>query len=197
METNVPLKIITYPHSTLRHKSSPVKRVDAELRGMIAEMMDLMYEAKGVGLAANQVNIPLRFFVCNPTGTKGDDEFVFINPVISKQKGTAEGEEGCLSMPGLHEMVRRPDSIHVQAYDLSGKEISLDLDGFFSRVVQHETDHLDGVLFIDRLTDAVRISLEEDLEELSLDFQNQRTCGNIPDDDGLAEHRREMEKRYA
>jgi peptide deformylase len=192
----VSLQIITYPHSTLRHKSVPVKRVDAELRGMIAEMIDLMYDAKGVGLAANQVNIPLRFFVCNPTGTKGEDEFVFINPIISKPKGNAEGEEGCLSIPGLYEPVRRPEAVHVEAYDLAGNEISLDLDGFFSRVVQHETDHLDGVLFIDRLSDTAKIDVEDKLYEFVLDFQNQRTSGTMPDENAQAEHRRQLEVRY-
>lgn len=190
------LQIITYPHSTLRHKSVPLKRVDAKLRGMISEMLELMYEAKGVGLAANQVNIPLRFFVCNPTGTKGEDEFVFINPVISKPKGTAEAEEGCLSMPGLYEPVKRPEAVHVEAYDLSGNQIALDLNGFFARVVQHETDHLDGVLFIDRLSETAIVDAEDSLEELRLDFQNQQASGVVPPDEVLSEHRRQLEARY-
>ena len=192
----VPLQIINYPHSTLRHKSVPVKKVDAELRDMIGEMFGLMYEAKGVGLAANQVGIPLRFFVCNPTGKKGEEEFIFINPVISKPKGNAVGEEGCLSIPGVYEDVRRPESIHVEAYDLSGNAISMDLDGFFSRIVQHETDHLDGVLFIDRLSETTRADVDGQLYEFELDFQNQVTSGSIPNDEELAQHRLEMEKRY-
>ena len=193
---DVPLQIIHYPHSTLRHKSVPVRKVDAELRGMIAEMVELMYEAKGVGLAANQVNIPLRFFVCNPTASRDDEEFVFINPVISKPKGNAAGEEGCLSIPGLYEEVRRPDSIHVEAYDLSGNAISMDLDGFFSRVVQHETDHLDGVLFIDRLSETARADMDGKLYEFELDFKNRLESGNSPSEDEVAKHRLELEKRY-
>ena len=192
----MPLQIIHYPHSTLREKSLPVKRVDAELREMIAEMIELMYEARGVGLAANQVNIPLRFFVCNPTGDRSETEYVFINPIISKPKGNAEAEEGCLSMPGLHENVRRPAAIHVEAYDLSGNAISMDLDGFFARVVQHETDHLDGVLFVDRLSETARADVDGQLYELELDFNSQRTSGNIPDEPTIEEHRRQLQERY-
>ncbi|MCA9215977.1 MAG: peptide deformylase [Planctomycetales bacterium] len=192
----VSLQIIHYPHSTLRFKSVPVMRVDAELKNMAAEMLELMYEAEGVGLAANQVNIPLRFFVCNPTGQKGEPDFVFINPIISKPKGNAVRQEGCLSIPGLYEDVRRPDSIHVEAYDLSGNEINMDLKGFFSRVVQHETDHLDGVLFIDRLSETARADVDGDLCEFELAHDSAITSGNIPSEAELEKHRLELTQRY-
>src|SRR3954470_20662973 len=145
------LKIIQYPHPTLRHVSKPLKRVDAELRDIIKRMFELMYEAKGVGLAANQVDLPYRFFVANPTGDpeKKEEEVVFINPVLSKQKGSAEAEEGCLSPPGLYADVMRAEKVTVDAYDLSGTPVHIAATGFLARVVQHETDHLDGRLFID------------------------------------------------
>ena len=121
---------------------------------IVAEMFDLMYAAKGVGLAANQVDLPYRLFVinldCDPGAT--EKEFVFINPVLRSHKGIAEAEEGCLSLPGLYGDVRRPEHVVLNAYNLPGQEVTLELDGLFARAVQHEVDHLDGVLFIDRLS---------------------------------------------
>ena len=97
------MQIITYPHYTLRYKSQPLTRVDAALRKLVAEMFDLMYEANGVGLAGNQVDLPLRLFVVNMAAEPGEgEELVFINPVLSQPKGKEEGEEGCLSLPGLY-----------------------------------------------------------------------------------------------
>ena len=152
-DTALELEIIHYPHPTLRHVSKPLKRVDAELREMIAQMFLLMYEHEGVGLAANQVDLPYRLFVANPTGDpeQRGEEWVFINPVLSKGKGQQEGEEGCLSIPGVNAPVVRKQSIHVEAYDLSGNEIVADAEGFMARILQHEVDHLDGRLFVDRL----------------------------------------------
>ncbi len=109
------LEIIHHPHPTLRFKSQPLKKVDAELREMIAEMFVLMYKQEGVGLAANQVNLPYRFFVSNPTGDikQSEHEQVYINPVLRGGKGTVEGEEGCLSLPGVFGIVKRYQSIKV------------------------------------------------------------------------------------
>ncbi len=97
------LQIIQYPHPTLRHRSKPLRRVDAELRKIVAEMFELMYEHEGVGLAANQVDLPYRLFVVNPEGKAdaGESEGVFINPVLSHGRGLEEDEEGCLSIPGV------------------------------------------------------------------------------------------------
>src|SRR4051812_11610093 len=97
------LKIINYPHPTLRHVSKPLKRVDAELRRIVRAMFDALYEAKGIGLAANQVDLPYRLFIVNPKSDPNEpqEERVFINPVLSSRKGLAEAEEGCLSLPGL------------------------------------------------------------------------------------------------
>lgn len=145
------LQLVTYPHPTLRHRSKPILRVDAQLKEIVEQMFEVMYEFRGVGLAANQVNLPIRLFVANPSGDKEerDQEMVFINPVINKPKGTLEAEEGCLSLPGINAHVKRSRSLQINAYDISGTEIAGEVDGFLARIIQHETDHLDGMLFID------------------------------------------------
>ncbi len=193
------LEIIHYPHPTLRHVSKPVKRVDAELRDMVAQMFELMYEHEGVGLAANQVDLPYRFFVANPSGDpkNKEAEYVFINPVLKGGKGQAEGEEGCLSIPGLLGQVIRKEKITIEAYTLQGEQFVGELDGFFARVVQHEVDHLDGKLFIDRLPAAQAAELRDDLEEFEIDFNSKRDCGEMPNDDTIAERLAELEKLRA
>jgi peptide deformylase len=115
------LRIVKYPHPALRHKSKPLRRVDGELKNTIREMFDLMYEQKGVGLAANQVDLPYRLFVLNLEGdpAKGE-EHVFLNPVIAKRHGTVEAEEGCLSFPEIYAPVKRATKITVSAYNLDG-----------------------------------------------------------------------------
>ena len=156
------LSIIHYPHPTLIYKSKVIKRVDADLRGLIAEMFELMYEANGVGLAANQVDLPLRLFVVNLAANPEEgEEMVFINPVISRPKGSVEQEEGCLSIPGVYGKVVRPKTVRIQAYNLSGEAIDWEADGLLSRVLQHENDHLDGVLFTTRMSDTGKMDIAD------------------------------------
>jgi peptide deformylase len=183
----MPLRIIQYPHPTLRRRSKPLKRVDAELRSIVRSMFELMYEAKGVGLAANQVNLPYRLFVLNLTGDAAlsDQEQVFINPVLSRQKGTAEAEEGCLSLPGLYAEVMRPETVRINAYSLDGEELTIDAADMLARVVQHETDHLDGMLFIDRLSETQRMAVKDALAEFESEFDSQRRRGEIPADEQI------------
>lgn len=190
------LEIIHYPHPTLRHVSKPVKRVDAELRDMIAQMFELMYQHEGVGLAANQVDLPYRLFVANPSGDSAnkDAEHVFINPVLRAGKGQAEGEEGCLSIPGVLGTVIRKEKITVEAYNLQGEAFTGELDGLFARIAQHETDHLDGTLFIDRLTPAQMADLRGELEEFEIDFQSRRDVGEMPSDEQITARLAELEK---
>lgn len=191
------LRIIHYPHPTLRQRAEPVRRVDAELRKIVAEMFELMYAQNGVGLAANQVDLPIRMFVVNTAGNPDEgEELVFINPVISRPKGTCEHQEGCLSLPGLYADVTRPEVVHVQAYTPSGNEIDTDLDGFLSRVVQHELDHLDGILFFDRLSEPARLGLEPTLEEFQLVYQQKRNSLEIPDDATIEKQWSEWKDRY-
>jgi peptide deformylase len=189
------LQIIHYPHPTLRHPSKPLKRVDAELRKLIAEMFELMYAHEGVGLAANQVDLPYRVFVANAEGKDAKDaECVFINPVLSRGKGQVEDEEGCLSIPGLYAPVSRNEKIRVQAYDLAGNEIEGEVDGLMARVLQHETDHLDGRLFIDRLGPAQLLAVRDKLEEFELAYQSKRETGELPSDEALASRLAELER---
>lgn len=164
---------------------------------MVRTMFQLMYEAKGVGLAANQVDLPLRLFVINLAANPDEgDEHVFINPVVTRPKGLDEAEEGCLSIPGVMGNVRRPEHVHVQAYDLTGNEIQADLEGLFARVVQHELDHLDGVLFTDRLSDTGKLAVQEELEEFELEFKTRRNVGSIPTDEEIARRLKEFEGKY-
>ncbi|MDX1963256.1 MAG: peptide deformylase [Pirellulales bacterium] len=177
----MPLEVIQYPHPALRHVSKPVKKLDAELRGWVEEMFSLMYAHKGIGLAANQVNLPYRLFVINEQGDphKGE-EFAIINPVLSRPKGLAEAEEGCLSLPGLYAEVRRPATIVLDGYDLRGKPLHWELDGLLARVVQHETDHLDGRLFVDRLNSTGQLRVQPFLQEFEIQYAQRTKEGAIP-----------------
>ena len=189
------LEIIHYPHPTLRHVSKTLKKVDAELRDMVAQMFELMYQHEGVGLAANQVDLPYRLFVANPSGDSANKEAeqVFINPVLRSGKGQEEGEEGCLSIPGVMGPVVRKEKITVEAYDLSGQAFLGEVEGLLARIVQHETDHLDGKLFIDRLTPAQAADVRPQLEEFEIDFRSRRECGELPDDEAMAARLAELE----
>ena len=191
------MQIINYPHPTLRHKSKVIHRVDAELREIVRQMFSLMYEAKGIGLAANQVDMPLRLFIINSEGDPEEgEELVFINPVLSQPEGQAQSEEGCLSIPGVSAPVSRPSQIHVEAYNLQGEQFSASLSEIMARVVQHENDHLDGILFTDRVATANKLDLEQTLDELAIEFQSHRDSGDIPDDKQILARLAEFENRY-
>jgi peptide deformylase len=159
-------------------------------------MFDLMYEHEGVGLAANQVDLPYRLFVANPEGdpNETDSEAVFINPVLSGGRGLEEDEEGCLSIPGIRAPVTRNATIKIEAYDLDGNEIAGELEGLMARIAQHETDHLDGTLFIDRLGPAHAMSIRDQLEEFELAFQSRLETHELPDAQAMAERLRELEQ---
>ncbi|MBN2295871.1 MAG: peptide deformylase [Pirellulales bacterium] len=190
------MQIIKYPHPTLRHKSKPLRRVDAQLRKIASEMLELMYDDHGVGLAANQVDLPYRLVVINIQSDPeaADEELVLINPVISKRSGAAEADEGCLSLPEVWAPVRRADKIELIAYDLSGNERKFQLDGLYARAAQHEIDHLDGVLFIDRLGPTAKLSVKEPLSSLERQFATDRERGFIPGDEEIARRLAELEE---
>jgi peptide deformylase len=191
------LEIVRYPHSTLRRKSKPIQRVDAMLRDTVRRMFELMYESRGVGLAANQVDLPLRLFVVNPAGDPQEgEELVFINPVLSRAKGLEEGNEGCLSFPELYAPVTRPKRVHVEAYGLDGKEISLDLEGLLARIVQHEADHLDGVLFIDRLSVTHRMAIADILDGFELELERRVEAGEVPAASEIEARLQQWERKY-
>jgi peptide deformylase len=191
------LRIVKYPHPALRHKSKPLRRVDGELKHIVREMFDLMYQHKGIGLAANQVSLPYRFFILNTEGdpAKGQ-EYVFINPTIDKRSGKVEAEEGCLSFPDIYAPVKRSEKITISAYNLAGEEVNYELGGLLGRAAQHEYDHLDGVLFIDRLTPTGLLSVKQALQDLELQFQGGRQRGVIPNDQQIATRLAELESLW-
>ncbi len=135
----------------LRERASPVNEVDEEVRALIEDLTDTMYEADGIGLAAPQIGVPLRVFVFDvrdpelPSGA-------LVDPVIVDRSGTIKEEEGCLSIPGLSELVTRSERVLVRGLDENGREVELEAEGLLSRCIQHECDHLDGVLFIDHVS---------------------------------------------
>src|ERR1700722_13416957 len=148
-----PLKIVQYPHPSLRHKARPLTAIDKRVHVVAGAMIELMYANHGLGLAAPQVGLPFQMFVVNYAGDpeKRDLEGVYINPVVIERKGgTLEGEEGCLSFPKLFQKVRRAKTITAQAYNLQGQLIEVEMSDLPARIWQHEVDHLHGVLYIDK-----------------------------------------------
>lgn len=135
----------------LRQECEPVEEIDDEIRDLARDLQDTMYDAEGVGLAAPQVGVPLRLFaydVRDPDAPAG----VLVNPEIVRREGSAEGEEGCLSIPGLSEVVERSERVKVRGLDPSGEEVEIDAGGLLARCLEHENDHLDGILFLDHLS---------------------------------------------
>lgn len=186
MKSAADLQIITYPHPTLRYQAKPLRKVDARLKEIVDRMFELMYEYRGVGLAATQVDLPLRLFVMNSTGRQGDgQEIVMINPVISRPRGNEIAEEGCLSLPSIHGNVIRAKTIRVNAFTLDGQEINQDFSGYEARIIQHETDHLDGSLFIDRLKEGSELEIQGELEQLEIDFESRQRTGSLGEDSQL------------
>ena len=191
------MKIVQYPHPTLRYKSKPINRIDRELKTIVREMFDLMYAASGIGLAANQVDLPIQLFVINLSGAADEgEELVFVNPVLSSPKGSHEAEEGCLSIVGVNAQVARPETIHISAYDLSGREINQTVNGLLAKAIQHEADHLEGILFIDRISESSKRQIDGELEEFEIDFDNQRSTGEIPDDAAIFKRLADIESKY-
>ena len=192
------MQIVKYPHPVLRHKCKPVKRIDQELRDIIAEMFAVMYDDDGVGLAANQVHLPYRIFVLNTNGNpeQKENEFVFINPVITKKKGSAESSEGCLSFPEIYAPVIRPDEIVIQGVGLDGQVQEFHWKGFAAKAAQHEMDHINGMTFIDRLSPANLLTIRDQLDELEMQFETDRRLKLISDDAEIAATIEELERKY-
>lgn len=193
------MKIVPYAHPALLWKSKPVTVINSTVRNNIEQMFELMYAHRGVGLAANQVSLPFRHFVMNPTGDpdEKDQQFVFINPEISNLKGSVEGEEGCLSFPELYGPVRRAAELTVQAFDLSGNEFQMQLTDYPARIVLHENDHLDGVLFIDRMSAADRKEREPQIAGIEAYFRKQQQAAEFPSDAAIREQLSQMEQEQS
>ncbi len=158
------LEILRYPDSRLRNRAKPVERVDAEIRQLVDDMFETMYEASGIGLAATQVNATKRLLVLDISEQR-NDPLCLINPEILFSEGEQKEEEGCLSVPGIYEPVKRATRIRVKALDREGNPIELELEGLPAVCVQHEIDHLDGKLFIDYLSGLKRARIRKKLEK--------------------------------
>ena len=143
--------ILVYPDKRLRQRAEPVIEFNEELRTLVADMAETMYAAPGIGLAAFQVNVPLRVVVMDLSEER-DNLRVFVNPEIEAVEGTQEYEEGCLSVPGIFATVERVERVRIRALDVDGKPFEEDADGLLSVCIQHEVDHLDGKVFVDYLS---------------------------------------------
>ena len=159
------LTILEYPDPRLRTKAVPVERVDAELVLVIADMLETMYAAPGIGLAATQVDVHKRLVVVDVSEDKSQP-LVFINPEIIERSGSLEIEEGCLSVPGVFDTpVARSERIRVRALGRDGKPFELEADGLLAICIQHELDHLEGKLFVDYLSELKRNRIRKKLEK--------------------------------
>jgi len=160
------LRIVQYPYSTLRTKADPVDAESEEVHAVAGRMIELMHEAEGVGLAAPQVGLPWRVFVTHVIEPPDGDR-VFINPTVEIiDRASSVHEEGCLSLPGIHGDIRRPVGIRITATDLEGNPFTLEDHDFRSRVWQHELDHLNGVLIIDKMMPKDRLASRRAIREL-------------------------------
>ena len=158
------LEILEFPDPRLRTVAKPVEHFDAELRTLVDDMVETMYEAQGIGLAATQVNIHQRLLVLD-VSEKQDSPRVYVNPEIVGREGQETCEEGCLSVPGIYAEVSRAEKIRVTAHTATGERFEEELDGLHAICVQHEMDHLDGKLFVDYLSPLKRRMVAKKLEK--------------------------------
>ncbi len=177
------LELILYPDPRLRKVSEPVKKITPDLLARVRDMFPVMYEAKGIGLAAPQVGWNVRLFTMNVSG-EPEDEHVLINPEIIGRTGTHAMEEGCLSLPDIRGKFERPKKVTVRALSVTGEalrtatdlskveisDVELEADGLVARCIQHELDHLDGILIIDKFSPAKKQAIKARLRELEDEF---------------------------
>lgn len=144
------LKIRTYPDPILKKKAEPLMKFGPEEQKLFEDMIETMYLEDGVGLAAPQIGVSKQILVASPTMTPGE-EYIFVNPEILEPRGRELGKEGCLSLPGISGEIPRAKKIKFRALDRNGKPLEMEITDFFARIIQHEVDHLNGVLLIDRV----------------------------------------------
>ena len=158
------LDILHFPDPRLRNVAAPVEEITNEIKQLVDDMFETMYAAPGIGLAATQVNVHQRIIVVDVSETH-NEPICLINPELAELTGTEQMEEGCLSVPGVFELVERADSIKVSAWDRDGKAFTLEADGLLAVCIQHEIDHLDGKLFVDYLSQLKRSRIRKKLQK--------------------------------
>ncbi|WP_394753048.1 peptide deformylase [Crenothrix sp.] len=159
------LTILEFPDERLRKKAAVVHKIDHSIKKLADDMLETMYEARGVGLAATQVNVQQRVIVIDISEEKNEPLF-FINPEIIEKDGIEESEEGCLSVPGFYEKVKRAEHITVKALDRDGKAFELQARDLLAVCIQHELDHLEGKLFVDYISSLKRQRIKSKLEKI-------------------------------
>ena len=167
------LVILEYPDPRLRTKATPVAVFDEALRRLVDDLLETMYGAKGVGLAATQVDVHKRVIVLDVSETR-DQPLVLINPEILSKEGEGPGEEGCLSLPGIYDKLSRATHIRVRAIGRDGQPFEMDAEGLLGVCIQHEMDHLEGKLFVDYLSELKRTLIRRRLEK----ERKQRSTGS-------------------
>ena len=163
------MDIVFYPDPVLQQRAEPVAEDRADLRDLTTAMLEAMSEAHGVGLAAPQVALALRLFVASETGAVVDG-VVFLNPEIEPFGPIVEMEEGCLSLPGMRADIRRPEKVRVKWTDFGGRRREDEFDGLMARIIQHEYDHLEGVLFFERMQPTDRLRVRDELRAFEEQF---------------------------
>lgn len=167
------MELVYYPDPRLRETSKKVVQIDDALRAAVPEMFQIMYRARGIGLAGPQAGLGRRIIVANLSGDKEEKaaEQVFINPEILEKQGEKREEEGCLSLPGMAPLITRAEQVRVRYKDLDGKLIERDVEGLEAKLFQHEIDHLDGILLVDKMTAADKRQWAPLLRELEEEFE--------------------------
>lgn len=153
------LPILRFPDVRLKKVAAPITNIDDSIRKLVADMAETMYEAPGIGLAATQVDVHKRLIVID-TSEDRNDLRVFINPRLESCEGSQVGEEGCLSVPGIYDKVERAERVTVHFLDLEGKKQSITTDGLLAVCIQHEIDHLDGIVFVDHLSQLKQVRIK-------------------------------------
>jgi peptide deformylase len=174
-ETLGGLEVLRYPDPRLREVAEPLRPedLDESFLALVERMHELMAERRGVGLAATQVGVPLRVFGANPPGEAADRR-TYVNPRITSFEGTVVNEEGCLSVPGVNTKIKRHAKVTLEAMELAGRAVRVEAEGLLARIFQHETDHLDGRLLIDRMGTVARLSHRVAIKQLEEDHADER-----------------------
>jgi peptide deformylase len=158
-------KILHFPNPKLHHIAKSIENVDTEIKRLVDDMFETMYEDNGIGLAATQLGIDLRVFIVD-VNIDPKQPLTFINPTIIEKSGEQKCQEGCLSLPGIYAEVKRADKIKIEALNREGKSFTMQADGLLSICIQHEVDHLDGKLFIDHLSSLRKQLIRNKLKKL-------------------------------